>query len=211
MLQRYAAKFDSVITAAGAQMVLFMPWTGNPLVAWMGATKFHNDMVAFQTNYTALGAQLGVPVAPCGHVWHSLTDTLPPGNVPRDYLYADDIHPNNLAQYLNSWIFYAILTRRSPVGLDYYYTDVTNVTYNATIRTAMQERAWAIAQMYLPTGVVGPRVSSATPAPLRQRVPDPRQDDLRGRVVADGAKSGLRRSAAKVSDRGVVRMGLAQD
>jgi len=205
MLQRYAAKFDSVITAAGAQMVLFMPWTGNPLVAWMGATKFHNDMVAFQTNYTALGSHLGVPVAPCGHVWHSLTDTLPPGNVPRDYLYADDIHPNNLAQYLNSWIFYAILTRRSPVGLDYYYTDVTNVTYNATIRTAMQERAWAIAQMYLPTGVVGPRVSSATPATVPQRMTGPRECDLRGRVGAAGADRGRGSGVLIVDGRSRVR------
>ncbi len=160
-LYKYATRFDSLATAHGAQLVLMMPWTGNPLASWMSASKFHNDMVAFQTNYTNLGQHLGVPVVPCSHAWHNLTDTLPPGVTARDYLYGDDLHQNNLASYLNSWMFYAILTRQSPVGLDYHYTDVTNVTYDAALRTYMQEKAWAVAQLYLPTAAGVPRWRTA--------------------------------------------------
>jgi hypothetical protein len=163
-LHYYAAKFDSLSTAHGAQLVLMMPWTGNPFASWMGATKFHNDMTAFQTNYTALGRQLNAPVAPCAHVWHNLTDTLPAGILAadRDYLYGDDLHQNNLSSYLNSWIFYAMLTHQSPVGLDYHYTDVTNVTYDAALRTHMQEKAWAVCQSYLPQTAAAPRYGVLT-------------------------------------------------
>lgn len=164
MLQRTAARFDSLASAHGAQLVLFMPWTGNPLASWMSAGKFHTDMTAFTTNYNALGVTLGCPVAPCARIWHSLTDTLPRAGLARDYLYGDDLHQNNLSSYLNSWIFYAVLTGRTPVGLDYTYTTVSNVTYDAALRTAMQQRVWSIIQNEY-SGVVFARPSGVHARP----------------------------------------------
>lgn len=151
----YVDKFDSVITESGAKTVLLMPWTGNPTADWMSWAKYDNDSETFRVNYRAAGERTGAPVAPCGWIWHDLVRTKPVDGLPDDFLYSDAIHPNQLAQYLNSYIFYALLTHRSPVGLDYHYEDVTNVTFDEALRTAMQERVWTMMQEWLPEVSVG--------------------------------------------------------
>jgi hypothetical protein len=40
----------------------------------------------------------------------------------------DDIHPSDLTQYTNACLLYAIITGRSPIGLDDAGSGVTNVT-----------------------------------------------------------------------------------
>jgi len=144
----YCGKFKTEITGAGGRMVLFMPWVGNPTASWMNDPKYVADTEKMIESYRLAGQQTGAPVAPCGEVWYDLTQNPPKTGLPTDYLYGDDIHGNNLSSYLNSDVFYGVLTGRSPVGLDFQYTDVTNVTFDAALRAAFQEKAWEYVQKW---------------------------------------------------------------
>lgn len=147
----YVDKFDSVITESGAQTVLMMPWAGNPTADWMTFLKYAQDSQKYRDNYRATGDRIGAPVAPCGWIWCTLVLDKPDDSWTDGFLYADDIHQNELGHYVNSYVFYSLFAESSPVGLDYHYTDVTNVTFSDSIRTVIQEHVWSEMADWLPS------------------------------------------------------------
>jgi hypothetical protein len=139
--------FDKVIKESGARTVLFMHWAANPTAGWNPPAKYEADTKALAENYTTIGNEIGAPVVPCGLVWHDLTTNPPKTGLAKDYLYADDIHQNALGCGVNSFVFYAMLTHRSPVGVHYTYGDFKP---DALMEKALQERAWKIIQQREP-------------------------------------------------------------
>lgn len=184
----YVDRFDSVIAASGAQTVLFMPWTSSPTTSGINWTTYALESRAFRDNHRSTGLRIDAPVAPCGWVWYDLVTDKPDTTLPDDFLYGDAIHQNELASYVNAYVFYTLLTHRSPVGLDFHYTTVTNVVFDDALRTVLQERVWDLMQEWLPQegvrffarGAGGGNEWSGT-----------RYVDLRGRLVSTPAANAV--------------------
>ena len=134
-------RFDAVIKATGGKTVLFMHWAGNPTKNWMGEAKYENDTKTLVDNYTRIGKEIGAVVVPCGLVLHDLTKNPPAKDLPKDYLYHDDIHQNALSSGINGYTFFTMLTHRSPIGMHYTLGDFKP---DAAMEKAIQERVWKI-------------------------------------------------------------------
>lgn len=157
---KYVRKFNEEVVNAGGTMVLFMHWAGNPTASWMGERKYEHDSKTLAENYDSAGAELGIPVAPCGAVWNDLINNPPKDGLARDFLYSDDIHQNVLSSGLNGYVFYATLAQKSPVGIDYTWGGFSP---DATMQKAFQETAWEHVGARLQTT----RIVQGTAAPAK--------------------------------------------
>lgn len=104
----YAQKLNTEIKAAGAETILFMTWERPDSVQYGVTTE------ALSNNYTYLGQQLGIKIAPVGLAFaNALRER--PGLV----LYSEDGHPTPQGTYLATTIFYGVIFDQSPVGINY--------------------------------------------------------------------------------------------
>ena len=101
-----ARKFAKVIRARGAYPVLFMTW------AYTDAPEMTAQL---DKAYSDLGAELDINVAPVGLAFATVTEDRPDIALRT----ADKIHPTLEGTYLAACVFYTLLHRRSPVGIDY--------------------------------------------------------------------------------------------
>jgi hypothetical protein len=104
----YARKFDGEIRNSGAKTVLLMTWERPDSVQY-GVTSAN-----MANAYIAVGAQLGVKVAPVGRAFaRSLSER------PDLVLYQQDGHPTMYGTYLAACVLYGTIYDVSPVGLPY--------------------------------------------------------------------------------------------
>ena len=104
----YAQKLNSEIKAAGAETILFMTWERPDSVQYGVTTQ------ALSNNYTYLGNQLGIKVAPVGLAFaRALRER------PDLILYSADGHPTLAGTYLATAVFYGVIYDQSPVGINY--------------------------------------------------------------------------------------------
>ncbi len=104
----YAQRLDAEIKAAGAETILFMTWERPDSVQYGVTTK------QLSNNYTYLGQQLGVKVAPVGLAFaNALRER------PDLLLYSADGHPTPHGTYLATAIFYGVIYDQSPIGINY--------------------------------------------------------------------------------------------
>jgi hypothetical protein len=96
--------FDGIIRAAGAKPVLYMTWA-----------KRHapDTQRAITDAYTRVGRELGAAIIPAGTAWERL---LPEREHPVLHD-RDGSHPTVAGTYLAACCAFAVLFRRSPVGL----------------------------------------------------------------------------------------------
>lgn len=104
----YAQKFNAEIKTAGAETILFMTWERPDSVQYGVTTK------ALANNYTYLGQQLGVKVAPVGLAFAKALQERPDL-----VLYSADGHPTPQGTYLATAVFYGVIFDQSPVGIHY--------------------------------------------------------------------------------------------
>lgn len=104
----YAQKFNSEIKAAGAETILFMTWERPDSVQYGVTTQ------ALSNNYTFLGQQLGIKIAPVGLAFENALR-----EHPDLVLYSEDGHPTAAGTYLATAIFYGVIFDQSPVGNNY--------------------------------------------------------------------------------------------
>jgi hypothetical protein len=109
----YAESLDEKIRFGGARTLLFMTWGYK-----LGDRRNdpHDTYLAMQgrlrSGYTNLGTGLAAGVVPVGLAWSEALR-----RNPRLPLWADDgRHPSLQGSYLAACVFYAYLTKRSPVG-----------------------------------------------------------------------------------------------
>ena len=101
--RRAAAKLDAEIKRAGAKTVLLMTWE-RPDSLRMDVTA--GNVAA---SYTALGQELGVPVAPAGRAFMRSRRERPDLA-----LYQEDGHPTVAGTYLAAAVIYRTLTGHAP-------------------------------------------------------------------------------------------------
>lgn len=133
----YVDLFEIDIRAAGAEPVLFMTWPIMQHGAWA--------LTALNNQYNTAGARINAPVVHCGTVWWGMRRKVPAGfGIDTTFLFADDIHPSNEGQFLNSLCFYAFFTQKDPTGVDY---DITGMNLDPALVDTMQARAWKTIQL----------------------------------------------------------------
>jgi hypothetical protein len=117
------AWFDSLITANGAETVLFMQQAyKNPNGEYCAfdhcspAFYSHEEMHEFmQGSYYPLAESLDIKLVPLGDVWTSVL-----ADNPAPALWGgDDLHASIAGSYLTACVFYLTLFNESPVGLSY--------------------------------------------------------------------------------------------
>jgi hypothetical protein len=164
---KYVDLFDIDIKAAGSQTVLFMTWPIIPHGTWA--------LNVLNNHYNDAGDRIGAPVVHVGTVWWGLRRRVPPGfGLDTAFLFADDIHPNDTGQYLNSLCFYSFFTQESPEGVDY---EIGGFSLDDALEDTLQARAWKTIALDVQDYVgVRPRVAPLTVAPaaspmsIQQRV-----------------------------------------
>ena len=106
----------------------------------------------------AMEKETGATIIPAALVYHDLT-VRPPAGMPRvDYLWIEsNIHQNELGSMVSAWMFYAILTGKSPVGVDFdlppFVTGeamkkTPEVRLTPELRIELQQRVWKVAQAW---------------------------------------------------------------
>ncbi len=128
---KYSRLFYEKINECGAETVFFMTW------AYQG-----NDEMTplLRSSYNSIGNELGCRVAPVGLAFQKINT-----NYPDIDIYSDYKHPNNTGTYFIACCFYAFLTEKSPVGINYI------AGIDPEIATILQQTAW---------DVVGKRLNS---------------------------------------------------
>ncbi len=108
LFRQYVTRFNQVIEASGARTVLLMTWQ-RPDSAAEGVTTAN-----LAAAYRAVGADLGVKVAPAGLAFASAL-----AERPDLILCGPDGHPTMDGTYLAACVVYATIFGRSPVGIAY--------------------------------------------------------------------------------------------
>ena len=108
MFRQGVTELDRVIVASGAKAVLLMTWQRPDSVS-EGVTTAN-----LAAAYDAVGADLGIKVAPVGQAF---ADAL--AQRPDLLLYSQDGHPTMDGTYLAACVVYETIYGRSPVGLTY--------------------------------------------------------------------------------------------
>ncbi len=104
----YAQELIVEIKRSGAEPILFMTWERPDSVQYGVTTK------ALANNYTYLGQQLGVKVAPVGLAFEKALQERPDL-----VLYSADGHPTLQGTYLATAVFYGVIFDQSPIGIRY--------------------------------------------------------------------------------------------
>lgn len=151
-------QFDRSIRQSGKKTVVFMTWEG--------MHPGHKSTEAEYTVATKRSVQImrqmeqetGAYIIPVAVVYHDLTIN-PPAEMPRvDYLWREsNIHQSELGTMVNTWMFYAILTGSSPVGVDFdmsphvigeKLSQDSDIRLTPQLRKSLQERVWKVAQQW---------------------------------------------------------------
>ena len=116
--------FDGAIKAAGARAYLYMTWArrGTP-----------ESQTTITEAYKAIAKEVGATVVPVGIAWQTFLrrHALP---VLHD---RDGSHPTPAGSYLAACVFFALIFRESPVGID-----ADPVGLGSTDRARLQRTAW---------------------------------------------------------------------
>jgi len=116
--------FDEAIKAAGSNTVLYMTW------ARRHAAESQN---AITDAYNTIGRELSATVVPVGVVWQRfLQEHDQPVLHDRD-----QSHPTLAGSYLAACVFFTVLFKESPVGID---AEIAGLT--AKDRAPLQKAAW---------------------------------------------------------------------
>lgn len=141
---RAVRKFDVEIKAAGAQTVLFMPWT-YPTQELGSYTYCYN-------NHNAIAAEIGAFIVPVGTVWWGMRKR-PPLGLTEFACWVDngnDCHKDDTGTTLNTYIFYAALTGRSPMGINFGYGDMNG---SSVLADTLKMRAWRTVSGFAQPGI----------------------------------------------------------
>jgi hypothetical protein len=99
----------------GAESILFMTWGRRDGLESAGYPDYESMQTEIRENYQTIADELGLTIAPVGLAWqYALVEN--PGLQLWD---ADGSHSSKEGTYLAAGVFYAVLTRESPEGLDY--------------------------------------------------------------------------------------------
>jgi hypothetical protein len=104
----FARKFDQEIRRGGGRTVLLMTWERPDSV------QHGVNTVNMAASFAALGAELGVKVAPAGLAFARALR-----GKPELALYSHDGHPTAAGTYLTACVLYKTIFERSPVGNPY--------------------------------------------------------------------------------------------
>ena len=160
--QANAESFDNLADSVGAQLYLYVywPWRDEPLSDQDGINA------AFEQVRAALSSD-GPPVRviPVGEAFRAAVSEMGSGELAgltRNDLYQDEYHPSDLGYYLSALVHFAVLHRRSPVGLPAVgissdeFSDAP-VAIPTNIAAALQRIAWDVARETPHTGVTSGR------------------------------------------------------
>jgi hypothetical protein len=128
-LEAAAEKYARLIRSEGAEPFVFMTW----------AYRDRPEMTAvLDSVYSALGARLGVTVAPVGLAFAEAIGTIPGV----DLFDPDGFHPSRQGTYLAACVFYAVLRGASPVGNAY------TAGIGKELAQELQQTAWRVVNDY---------------------------------------------------------------
>ncbi len=160
--QANATFFDELADSVGAQLYLYAywPWRDDPLSDQDGLSA------AFEQVRAALSSN-GPPVRiiPVGEAFRAAVNEMGSGELAgltRNDLYRDSLHPSDIGYYLIALVHFAVLHRRSPVGLPAQgissdeFSDAP-VAIPSNIAAAFQRIAWDVARHTPHTGVTAGR------------------------------------------------------
>jgi hypothetical protein len=116
--------FDTSIKAARAKTVLYLTWARQ--------NACHSQQ-AITDAYIEIGEELGAIVVPVGLAWHQFLD-----QSAEPLLYdRDQSHPTRAGSYLAACVFYSVLFKESPVGIQ---REIEGLSTDAT--DMLQKAAW---------------------------------------------------------------------
>lgn len=151
-------RFDKTIREHGAATVVYMTWSGRH--PGNGAT------IEDYRQWTARSVQVmremecdtGAVVVPLAVIYYDLTVRPPRDGLRVDYLWEPaNIHQNELGTVVNSWALYAVLTGRSPIGIDYdsqphvvgdRLSENPDIVFDVPLRRALQERVLDVVRQW---------------------------------------------------------------
>ena len=137
-------KFDVEIKAAGAQTVLFMPWTY--------PTQELGSYLYCLNNHNAIAAEVGAYIVPVGTVWWGMRKR-PPLGLQEFACWVDngnDCHQDDTGTTLNAYIFYAALTGLSPMGINFGYGSMNG---SSVLADTLKDRAWRTVRAFAQPGI----------------------------------------------------------
>lgn len=151
-------RFESIASRSGKKTIVFMTWEGQhpgnraTEAAYTEATKQAVEEMR------RMEAETGATIVPAAVVYHDLTLN-PPARMPRvDYLWIEsNIHQNELGTMVNTWMFYAMLTGKSPVGVNFDLPPFVDgqsmkktpeIKLTPELQKTLQERVWKVAQAW---------------------------------------------------------------
>ena len=156
--QANAESFDTLADGVGAHLYLYAywPWRDEPL------SDQDSINAAFEQVRAALSSD-GPPVRviPVGEAFRAAINEMGSGELAgltRANLYQDEYHPSDLGYYLSALVHFAVLHRRSPIGLPAQGISANNfsdapVAIPTNIAAAFQRIAWDVARSTPHTGV----------------------------------------------------------
>ncbi len=151
-------RFDSAIRKSGKKTIIFMTWEGRHPGNQSSAEQYTAATRRAVGLLRELESQTGAIVVPSAVVFHDLT-VRPPQGVPRvDYLWKPrDIHQNELGTMINAWTMYAVLTGKSPAGVNFDMSPYIvgqrvqsdpQTRLTRRLRGELQKRVWEVVQAW---------------------------------------------------------------
>ncbi|MFP4144286.1 MAG: hypothetical protein ACLFV3_04005, partial [Phycisphaeraceae bacterium] len=139
----YIRRFVQEARFAGAQPVLMARWVGH----FDNTTEasFRETNLSVQAHYDALGEELAVPVAPLARIWLDLIENPPQSDLDPWWLFSDAVHQNEYGKAVNTYAFYSILSRRSPVDVPLVYGGYDD-SAEPDLDYAIEQRVWQFIQ-----------------------------------------------------------------
>jgi hypothetical protein len=160
-----ARLLDAHIRAANAKTAFYMTWPET----WEDLTMPHVVQDSLGWAYDSIGRELGAIVVPVGRAFEIVRNQYPPVHLyPTNpigwvqLLYDDTGHPNPVGRALCTYMFYAMLAEKSPVGVqdsltlfqsDFQSLPSVRVALPDTCARYLQGIAWAVASARLGIGV----------------------------------------------------------
>ena len=103
------------IAETGAETILFMTWGRRDGLPAAGYPDYETMQAQVQDTYQEIARELDLTIAPVGVAWQNV-HAQDPGF---DLWHPDGSHPSLHGTYLAASVFYAVLTGKSPEGLEY--------------------------------------------------------------------------------------------
>jgi len=118
--------FDEAIKLAGAKTILYMTWARQ---------HAPESQQAIADVYSSIGRELGATVVPIGVAWQRFLR-----KHKQPVLYdRDQCHPTLAGSYLAACVFFVVLFKENPTGLEVEVQDLTKKDLLLLQRTAWQE------------------------------------------------------------------------